>query len=271
MIKSIKLSTEEVRKILDENRHHVIILPTSNRLEYYKFLSAWDPLIKSQEFFSKYPPYTKGDTLYVKETWVEHPKSYNKYLYLADKLTSREQSDVLNYDSVKWKSSVRMPKVASRIWLKVTDIQCERLQNIPVEYMISELPGNNLGKGVASVSSFATVDAFGRYWDSQIASSRLADVGWRANPCVYIVDFKITNAVNFDNTSTSEVKLPTASLSTEDKAILLMKRLRESAYNHTYYGTNIAVDVDTAVSLVEEIFGVDEPCSYHMIEKIGGN
>lgn len=42
------------------------------------------------------------------------------------------------------------------------------------------------------------------------------------------------------------------------KALELIKRLRDASYNHTDYGNWDAVDTDTAISLVEEIFEVDE-------------
>ena len=47
----------------------------------------------------------------------------------------------------------------------------------------------------------------------------------------------------------------------KEKALELIKELREASYNHTYYGEDMAIDEETAVSLVEEIFGVEEPAN----------
>ena len=44
----------------------------------------------------------------------------------------------------------------------------------------------------------------------------------------------------------------------KEKALKLIKELRRVSYNHTYYGKDMAIDEDTAVSLVEEIFEVEE-------------
>ena len=75
------------------------------------------------------PPCHTDDILYVRETWCS---AYDgeKYFYLADKLTNREERSLLNYDDVKWHPSIHMPKEAARIWLKATDVRVERLQEI---------------------------------------------------------------------------------------------------------------------------------------------
>lgn len=255
MIKSINLDIEEVRSILDGDKDYVIVLPTSNRFQYYKLLRAWDVSITSEDFFSKYLPYTKGDAMYVKERWVEHPKLYNKYLYLADKLTPREQSDVVNYDTVRWKSSVCMPKVASRIWLKVTDIRCMKLQDLSAAAMAKELPGN-MGEEVSAVGSLATVQLFAWYWDSKLVSSELVDKGWKANPCVYVIHFDRISAPNITVQLSDTKKYH--SMTEEDKAKLLIKLLREKAENDISNGRDITSYTESAVSLVKEIFKVED-------------
>lgn len=62
-----------------------------------------------------------GNILYVRETWKKAP---NGYYYYED-----WQKNVIA-DITKWKPSIHMPKEAARIWLKVTDVKVERLQNI---------------------------------------------------------------------------------------------------------------------------------------------
>lgn len=48
-------------------------------------------------------------------------------------------------------------------------------------------------------------------------------------------------------------------LGEKEKALELIKRLRAASYNHTYYGTDMAIDEEDAIELVEEIFDVEEP------------
>ena len=75
------------------------------------------------------PPYQPGDILYVRETWKQAP---NGYYYYED----WQRSDIA--DITKWKPSIHMPKEAARIWLKVTDVRAERLQEITAESALLE-------------------------------------------------------------------------------------------------------------------------------------
>ena len=45
----------------------------------------------------------------------------------------------------------------------------------------------------------------------------------------------------------------------QEKALILIKELRKASYNHSDFGTDMAIDEETAVFLVEEIFEAEEP------------
>ncbi len=74
-------------------------------------------------------PICTGDTLYVRETWKKVP---NGYYYYED----WQRDDIA--DLTKWKPSIHMPKEAARIWLKVTDVRVERLQEMKPVDVIKE-------------------------------------------------------------------------------------------------------------------------------------
>lgn len=78
-------------------------------------------------------PCEQGDILYVRETWKKAP---NGYYYYED----WQRNDIA--DVTKWKPSIHMPKEAARIWLKVTDVRVERLQDITPKGAESEGVGN---------------------------------------------------------------------------------------------------------------------------------
>lgn len=75
------------------------------------------------------PSYQPGDILYVRETWKNAP---NGYYYYED----WQRNDIA--DVTKWKPSIHMPKEAARIWLEVTNVRVERLQDITIENALKE-------------------------------------------------------------------------------------------------------------------------------------
>src|SRR5690606_23485655 len=77
--------------------------------------------------------YQRGDILWVRETWREG--LYSKYSYITDypeRIISRL------YNKGIWKPPIHMPKAAARIFLEVTDVRVERLQDISNDDVIAE-------------------------------------------------------------------------------------------------------------------------------------
>jgi len=83
------------------------------------------------------PKYIKDDILWVRESFTEcktpdipHDRKW-KFCYKAD-------SEKKGYGLIKWKPSIHMPKEAARIFLKVTDVRCEKLCSISENDAIAE-------------------------------------------------------------------------------------------------------------------------------------
>ena len=127
-------------------------------------------------------PYGKvGDRLWVRETWW-----LPSYLPSDDKeelkslLVYRAEG---NFGSHGWRPSILMPKWAARIWLEITEVRAEKLQEI------SELDAAKEGCSTDwSDYPMTNVGAFNRLWDSLNAKR---GHGWDRNDWVWPISFKL--------------------------------------------------------------------------------
>lgn len=110
-------------------------------------------------------PYQKGDILWVRETWCEEN---GKYFYKADGDTDK-----------KWHPSLHMPKDAARLYLLVTDIKPERLQDITDEQ--------------ARAEGCENIDGFKAVWDSTVNPRYWDKYRFAKNPWVWAIYFKEVN------------------------------------------------------------------------------
>lgn len=186
-IKPILFNAEMVRAILDGRK------TVTRRL--VKFLSRknpnWTGDVKDglmlyngrNEPCIKKAPYQPGDILYVRESYSE--LSFG-YVYKAD----RENIDHLG-NVIKWHPSIYMPKEAARIWLKVTDVRVERLQEI-TEVGIQKEGVEVDPKECAGKFDFISelFLLFQRLWNSTIKKSDLDRHGWDASPWVWVIEFE---------------------------------------------------------------------------------
>ncbi|HSH36212.1 hypothetical protein [Schnuerera sp.] len=153
--------------------------------------------------------YQPGDILYVRETWQtgykgnvdENGDGLLEYLYRAD------GDDIsVGYSNGKWKPSIHMPKKAARIFLKVTDIRVERLQDITSEQAKNE--GVDLSSGTPFPKSTAR-DCHGAknglsmyqsrfviLWDSTMKKQDLDKYSWESNPFVWVIEFERVEVKN---------------------------------------------------------------------------
>ena len=129
-------------------------------------------------------PICTGDILYVRETWMDYA---GLTMYKAD--CDIYRLDSLNFAGFGWKPSIHMPKEAARIWLKVTDVRVERLQDITGQDVLKE----GLNSHVHPKASYFDMnqrEMFENLWNSTIKKSDLDRHGWDANPWVWVVEFE---------------------------------------------------------------------------------
>lgn len=137
-------------------------------------------------------PYEPGDILYVRETWcglpvneAGHFRGHPIYYYKADGDLRPEGW------RGAWRPSIHMPKEAARIWLKVTDVRVERLQDITEDGAKAEGANWKNGQNVGWEEKMkrTATERFAEIWNSTIKKSDLDRYGWDANPYVFVIEF----------------------------------------------------------------------------------
>ena len=134
-------------------------------------------------YFEDYPlfksPFEVGDKLYVRETWSEWTGGY---IYKA---WTGPFPQAGQFEHTKWHPSIPMPKEAARIFLKVTNVRVERLQDITPKQA-----GNEGVSWETDNSGQFRRWQFHRLWDSTIKKNDLDRYGWEANPWVWVIEFE---------------------------------------------------------------------------------
>ena len=157
------------------------------------------------------PPYKVGDILYVRETWHKYTKRVGKgeqchlqeiYGYKASIANSEDANE-------KWKPSIHMPKEAARLFLRVTNVRVEKLQDMGLEDYLKE--GIYIRRDEVQLSgSFLTIpqretaikhkreavarDKFVELWNSTAGKPNSPERrvnNWYANPFVWVIDFEV--------------------------------------------------------------------------------
>lgn len=206
-IKPILFNTEMVRAIMDGRKSCTrrIVKPQPNEKHTYPLGFVTDSTEKKDvgcfgfginEYsgsiqYTK-PQYQPGDILYVRETWG-HPISLNsdkQYVFRADKIA---ESGFKN-DSHIWHPSIHMPKEAARIWLKVTNVRVERLQDITEDGAEAEGAIDNRGFIHSPENEYDRIytarEYFIKIWDRTIKKSDLDIYGWDVNPWLWVIEFE---------------------------------------------------------------------------------
>lgn len=144
-----------------------------------------------------------GDIIWVRETWFSTRFDCKEQLLQGNTDHIKYKAD-RDYDPVKdcvgrnWKPSLHMPKEACRIFLKVTSVHAERLQDIPEDDAIDEgvirdvnMPINFINRwfyrdytGETSCCGDAR-SSFMTLWKKMFGAE-----SWKANPWVWVIKFE---------------------------------------------------------------------------------
>lgn len=172
--KPILFSTPMVQAILrgDKTQTRRIIKPQPSKQLFDVNMGYWseEPENLKQPYFKA--TYRVGDIMWVRETFQPITKGFK---YKADGIYTE------GHPANKWKPSIFMPKEACRIFLKVTNIRVERLQDISNSDIVKE--------GAASFGCCT------KKLNWQILWEKINGIeSWKDNPWVFVYEFERTDA-----------------------------------------------------------------------------
>ena len=132
-------------------------------------------------------PYHPGDILWVRETW--NGDWCDHYIYKADGGSAKAAGYAAE---PKWRPSIHMPREAARLFLRVTDVRVERLQDIDDDGAKAGGANYQDGKNVGWEEKLrrTAIDRFAEIWDNTIKPADLHLYGWEANPWVWVIEFE---------------------------------------------------------------------------------
>lgn len=197
--KPILFNTEMVKVILDGRK-----TVTRRAIKNKDIIYGWDVEVDGTpicfidqttgDFYPSTAPshYQVDDILYVRETWIRSELGYS-YRADGEEIEISEPNGITysfgKADGLKWHPSIFMPKEAARIFLRVTGVRIERLQDISDKDLIreGEVPYTYVD---GSFNSEATRTSYLGTWNSTVKKSDFDKYGWDANPWVWVIEFE---------------------------------------------------------------------------------
>jgi hypothetical protein len=192
-IKPILFSTPMVKAILEgrktQTRRGVKHGMDISKMEFagFRYDQAYFKESGSRSWGTKCK-YFIGDVLWVRETYGIAGHTTKHYVYKAD------IENTLDTPKGGWKPSIYMPKDACRLFLEITDMRIERLQDISEDDAIAE----GVEKEIDLYLDYEQEEKIGSYYlGSAIDSveSLWAKINgqksWDENPFVWVYTFKV--------------------------------------------------------------------------------
>ena len=142
------------------------------------------------------PKYRAGERIYLKEPYFLCDEVEGLYYNLY-----KFNKDELPYTDSKWKNKLFMPESDARYFIEITDVRCERLQDITEEDCIKEgiikneeakpigypfgikFPFNN---GMEKANYSTAKEAYAALYDKINGKGT-----WDSNPYVWVYDYKL--------------------------------------------------------------------------------
>ena len=188
----IPFSAEMVRAILkgDKTQTRRVIKPLPSFNSGGPILDYGGGVMDYVEPYWVFPqvcPYgSPGDLLWVREAHALSANPDLKPWYRLDHPEARSGGPRVD---VKWRPSIHMPRWASRITLRITDVRVERLQDITQKDAIAEgAPESH--SSIDRISRHFGYQDFSRSWFAQTWEKINGPGAWDANPWVWVIAFE---------------------------------------------------------------------------------
>lgn len=185
-MKPILFNAEMVRAILDGRKTVTRrIIKPQPKSEVVFHLGQWqETQMCANGLRILIPPVQIGDVLYVRETWgrtADLPGiSEEATVYAAD--FSDQELAHLKDKHFRWRPSIHMPKDLARLFLRVTEVRADRLQNMQIADVLAE--------GIMTeVKDYW--EEWHNLWGGTIPKEDLDIYGWKANPWVWVIKFEV--------------------------------------------------------------------------------
>lgn len=191
----VVFNTEEVQAIQD-GRKTVFRRPVNLKLPNHSEFHHFDPVgqvVFSDGHYTACSSGQIGDRIYVRETFTPFVKEHIIDDLCAYKARMGADSEEYRQAYIKagypyqWKPSIHMPKKYARIWLEITDIRVERVQDITREEIRKEgiiLPPSPRFDRTKELSELHAEFKF--LWNSRYKN-------WNKNPWVWVTEFKVVS------------------------------------------------------------------------------
>lgn len=205
-MKQILFNTEMVKAILDGRKtctRRVVKPQPKARLAYvcmgYKYgtwaypgpeaCKDWGESYRVPEGFPEdemerrwNPPCHTGNILYVRETWNRVKLASESEWHYEYRASCENPAYFSNGFFAEWRPSIHMPKEAARLFLRVTEVRVERLQDIS-----KDPPGP---KNQVVREGFHYQSDFIATWQNTMPRKDWPIYGWDANPYVWVIEFE---------------------------------------------------------------------------------
>ena len=193
-MKPIIMSTEDVRALLDGRKTMARQVVKPQPYYFYNCVQGEPKPVRGERLGAVMPdktdawitsPYKPGDVLWVREKF--NFDEAGEYLYAADEdfiqFGIKRVGDFYYSESeIKWRPSIHMPREAARLFLRVTDVRVERVQDISEKDAKAEgVYAKDNGSGSAYRSGYREL------WN-KLNKKRGHD--WYTNDWVWVIEFE---------------------------------------------------------------------------------